>query len=181
MRKALNNIKHNWKVLAILGVFVAIIFFLNWLFDYYGQNIALMWLAIFIAAIATIAALESLKATRVSLKLTRDALALTRATTRPFLSLKDANIEPEILVRLIIKNTGTLPAENGKFKVTIIPIREPDRPEIIHEGEIPLIFPNDLQTVYFPTDKGIVTEPKPTPDFLSLFNSGIEVHFRLEM
>ena len=182
MRKALDKIRSNWKVLVILGVLVGICIFLKSVFNNYGTNIGLMWVAVIIAAIAAIAALESLGATRKSLKTTRESLELTRATTRPFLTLKEADITvPETLVRFVVKNTGTLPAENGKFKVNIISLQEPDAPEIILEGEIPLLFPNDEMSLFLPTDTTIIHVPMPTSDFVSLVNSGKEIHFRLEM
>ena len=67
-----------------------------------------MWVSLFIAVIVAIVALGSLRVTRESLKTTRESLELTRATTRPFLTLKEADIiAPETLVRLVVKNTGT--------------------------------------------------------------------------
>ena len=113
--------------------------------------------------------------------MTQDSLELTRVTTRPFLTLKEAHITPDILVKLVIENTGTLPAENGKYKVNIIPIQEPDRPETIHEGEIALIFPNDSMGIFFPTSEPTVGVPKAHPDFVNLMNSGKEIHFRVQM
>jgi len=134
-----------------------------------------IWLSI---VIATIAALNTVMASLIASK----SLELSRATTRPSLTLQEADIiAPETLVRLVVKNTGTLPAENGKFKVNIIPIQEPDRPEIILEGEIPLLFPNDEMGLFLPTDKEIIQVPMTTSDFASLVNSGTEIHFRLEM
>jgi len=176
MRKTLDKIKSNWKVLLITIVaVVAICSFIDWIWDTYGQDYALMWVSLFIAVIVAIVALSSLK-------ITRDSLELTRATTRPFLTLKEADIiAPETLVRLVVKNTGTLPTENGKFKVNIISIQEPDRPEITLKGEIPLLFPNDEMGLFLPTDKEIIQIPMPTSDFASLVNSGREIHFRLEM
>jgi len=116
-----------------------------------------------------------------SLALTRATTELTGTTTRPFLALKDSYISPQITVILVVKNTGTLPAENGTFKVDIISIPEPDKPDIMHESEIPLIFPNDQITMEFPISEPIVQFPKARPDFVNLVNSGKEIHFRLEM
>ncbi|MCK4274677.1 MAG: hypothetical protein KAW90_07260 [Dehalococcoidales bacterium] len=109
MGEVLNTIKRHWKVLTILGAFVGICFFLNWVFDNYGPNIALMWLAIFIAAIAAIAALWSLKTTRHSLE-------LTRTTQRPFLNVEGdvtCKIYPKSIGRVIarINNKGVFPAD----------------------------------------------------------------------
>ena len=63
----------------------------------------------------------------------------------------------------------------------MLKIQEPDRPEIILEGEIPLLFPNDEMSLFLPTDKEVVQVLMLTSDFASLVNSGREIHFRLEM
>lgn len=114
MRKVLDKIKHNWEVLAILGIFVAIIFFLNWVFDNYGPDITLMWLAIIIAAIAAVAALESLRATR-------ESLELTRATQRPFLTYKNFELkltsDNSATILTVICNTGVYPADSVSVSI----------------------------------------------------------------
>lgn len=138
----------------------------------YGFGTFLVYLGIVIASIAAFANIHSNL-------MTRKALGLTRITTRPFLSLEEAYIKtPEIIGRFTLKNTGNLPAENASFKIEIYSIPKPDRPEIIEEGEIPILFPNDKMTLSIPTDVDkSISVPIPTSDFVNLVNSGKEVHF----
>ncbi len=114
--------------------------------------------------------------------MTRKALELTRITTRPFLTLEEADIvTPENIGRFIFKNTGNLPAENANFKLEIYSIPKPDRPEIIAEGEIPILFPNDKMGLSIPIDVDkSISVPIPTSDFVNLVNSGTEVHFNFK-
>jgi len=138
----------------------------------YGFGTFLVYLGIVIASIAAFANIHSNL-------MTRKALELTRITTRPFLSLEEADIAtPEIIGRFTLKNTGNLPAENASFKVEIYSIPKPDRPEIIEEGEIPILFPNDGMTLFVPIDENkSINFPVPASDFVNLVNSGKEVHF----
>ncbi len=138
----------------------------------YGFGTFLVYLGVVIASTAAFANIHSNL-------MTRKALELTRITTRPFLSLEEAYIAtPEIIGKFTLKNTGNLPAENGSFKVEIYSIPKPARPEIIQEGEIPILFPNDKMTLLIPIDVDkSISVPIPTSDFANLVNSGKEVHF----
>ena len=149
MRKALDKIKHHWKILTILTTYVAICLFLTWVFDKYGPNIALMWVAVIIAAIAAIVALESLRAITKSLKLTQDSLKLTRATTRPFLNVSMPNtILFQSELRLVICNTGALPADKVEILCTL---RTIENEVVIKEYELPAW--NKAPSIYFPGDE----------------------------
>ncbi len=160
MGKAPDKSKHNWKVklvtACILGIFIGILFFLNWIWDTYGQEYALTWVAVIIAAIAAIAALESLRATRRSLELTkeslqttRESLELTRATTRPFLNVsvpKTILFQSEL--RLVICNTGALPADKVEILCTLCTM---ENEVVIKEYELPAW--NKAPSIYFPGDE----------------------------
>ncbi|MBA7600394.1 hypothetical protein ES703_07444 [subsurface metagenome] len=162
MKKALNTIKHIWKsklvIVCTLGVFIGISFFLDWVRDKYGQEYALTWVAVFIAAIAAIAALSSLK-------LTRDSLELTRATTRPFLTLTEAEYSPFFLkVLLHICNTGALPGNEVSIEILLI---EPKDEEGLRKSitkTLPSVFPNEEKRL----------ELEINPEFRNLIDSEVE-------
>jgi len=110
MRKTPDKSRSNWKVLLVTIVaVVAICSFIDWIWDKYGQDYALMWVSLFIAVIVAIVALLSLEATRRS-------LGLTRTTQRPFLNVEGdvtCKIYPKSIGRIIarINNKGVFPAD----------------------------------------------------------------------
>ena len=124
MGKALDKIKHNWKVkliiVCILGVFAGFIFYIDWIWDTQGQNLALLQISLFIAIIVAIVALWSLKTTR-------DSLELTRSTTRPFLNLSNTSVDlvtgfqpaPFLQIYFEIDNTGIYPADDVTVKLKL--------------------------------------------------------------
>ena len=161
MRKALDKIRSNWKVLVILGVLVGICIFLKSVFDNDGTNIGLMWVAVIIAAIAAIAALESLGATRKSLKTTRESLELTRATTRPFLNIYQFDViwsrndgQPTTVKHFIFGfcNQGAFPADQVSVLMKVSKKEMDDKQYLFAAGEVipPLCFPTEeITNLYF--------------------------------
>lgn len=110
MKKALG-----WKaillVAVILAAFVGFIFYMAWIWNTQGQISTLSQISLFVAIIAAIVALWSLKTTR-------DSLELSRTTTRPFLNIKgnvSRGLNPDInMLIIVIENTGKLPGDDVK-------------------------------------------------------------------
>jgi len=150
MRKALDKIRSNWKVLLVTIVaVVAICSFIAWIWDKYGQNYALMWVSLFIAVIVAIVALESLRITRGSLKTTRESLELTRATTRPFVTSTQLEVVfhgNEVTIRVLISNKGIHPADNVSTTIEQFTRATEDASEqILYSWTSPgsVFFPNE--------------------------------------
>ena len=183
LSKGFAEVKSHWLIaIANLAVWVGgvVLSYMIWVLG--GGRVTFGPLnSYFFICLAIVIAITAALNSGIAAIIASKSLALTRATTRPFLTLKDSYISPQITVKLVVKNTGTLPAENGTFKVDMFSVPEPNKPDIIHESEIPLIFPNDEITMEFPVSQPAVQFPKARPDFVKLVNSGKEIHFRLEM
>jgi len=148
-------VKRNWIVLLVTVVALVIIcIFLGWVWDTYGPNISLMWLAIIIAAIATISALLSLKLTRASLETTRGSLELTRATTRPFLNIYPLVVNwsrndgrPTLVKNFIFGfcNTGPFPADKVSVLMKVNKEKMDNQQHLfaVSEGIPPICFPSE--------------------------------------
>lgn len=150
MMKALNKSRSKWKALLVtVVVVVGICLFVDWIWDTYGQDYALTWVALFIAVIVAIVALWSLK-------MTRESLELTRATTRPFLTSRlgvelgnkpfELGNKPEINTQ--VRNTGIHPADN--VLVTVELCAEPDGPS---EEKILKQYTEPRGAVFFPNQE----------------------------
>lgn len=178
MRKALDKIKSNWKVLLVtIVVVVAICSFIDWIWDKYGQDYALMWVSLFIAVIVAIVALLSLEATRRSLKVTQDSLELTRATTRPFLSITSVVYQPPKTVEIIFCNTGALPTNSYTSQAIFSQTNDFSKLNDLNKLSVPVtheappIFPNEKQQwdLYLAQDRA---------DYI---NSGNEVYLKIDI
>jgi len=148
MRKTLDKIKSKWKVLLITIVaVVAICSFIDWIWDTYGQDYALMWVSLFIAVIVAIVALWALK-------ITGNSLELTRATQRPFLNVlgitvvwsrNDGSPTPVNYFVIHISNTGIFPANQVSVVLNVSKTDSDNQKHLfVVEREIPSIcFPGE--------------------------------------
>lgn len=143
MRKAFD-----WKaklvVAGILAIFAVFIFYIDWIWDTQGQNLALLQVSLFVAIIVAIVALWSLKTTR-------DSLELTRAATRPFLNTTSIVYQPPKTVEIIFCNTGALPPDSNTFQAIFSQINDFSEPNDFNKlsvpeiRESPPIFPGEKQ------------------------------------
>lgn len=130
--------------LVFLLIAIGLLCFVNWIWDTQGQGSALNYLSLFIAVVATMAALWSMK-------LTRDSLTLTRAAERPFLGIQ-VNISKGIsldraILTLEIENTGNLPGDQVMVDCSWN-IEETDNTE-----QRSLEVEKPSQSIIFPGDK----------------------------
>jgi len=127
-----------------LLISIGLLFFTKWIWDTQGQDSALKYAALFVAAIAAIAALGSMK-------LTRDSLTLTRAVQRPFLNIqvnisKGLSLDRAILTAEI-ENTGNLPGDQVMVDCSWHIEATDNTVQCSLEVEKP------SQSIIFPTDK----------------------------
>jgi len=162
--------KLNWKArlvilvcklcifVSILGIFAGIIVYLDWAWDTYGRDYALSLASLFVATAVVIVALWSLK-------LTRDSLKLTRATTRPFLTLTEAEYSPFFLkVLLRICNTGALPGNEVSIEILLIEPKDEEGLRKSINKTLPSVFPNEEKRL----------ELEISPEFRNLIDSEVE-------
>ncbi len=133
-------------ILVAVFVGVGIYYFLNWIWDTYGQEHALTYAAMIIATIAAMAALGSLK-------ITRDSLKLTRATARPFLDVAESvscHTYTTSIGRIIanIYNKGIFPADEVSVNCKVRRIKANTEESLSLPAEDGKKYPS----IYFPGD-----------------------------
>lgn len=167
-----------WIIVVVGEVILACLIWLSgdWFFGGSRQTFGplnsyiFIWLSI---VIATIAALNSMKASDVASK----SLELTRATQRPFLSITSIVHQPPKTVEIIFCNTGALPSDSNTFQAIFSETKDFSEPNdlnklshpIIHES--PPIFPGEKQQwdIFL------------TQDRVEYVNSGNEVYLKIDI
>jgi len=158
-----NNIGRNknsfsWKailaILGILGIFAGMVFYLDWAWETYGRDYALLLASLFVATVVGLAVIFTLKLTKESLEATKKSLELTRATQRPFLNVlgisviwsrNDGSPTPVNYFVIHISNTGIFPATQVSVVLNVSKTDSDNQRHLfVVEREIPSIcFPSE--------------------------------------
>lgn len=141
-----------WEILLNyvipLGLGIAVLWYLV---KIYQSDPATFWprASLIIVSIAAIFAGISARLASRSLEKTGESLKLTRATTRPFLNVsKPKSIVTQSSMKLVISNTGSLPADKVEILCTLCTMENED----IKEYKL-TPWKEEAPSIYFPGDE----------------------------